>query len=59
MQAYCSVSFALKLAAFCLLVGVVVGAWLSAAVWSGSAADSQPSREPTTQVAEVLPGTRK
>ena len=54
MQAYCPVSFALKLAAVCLLLGVVAGAWISATVVGAS--DSQPDRAPTTQVADVLPG---
>jgi len=54
MQAFCPVSFALKLAAFCLIAGVVLGAWISAAMWGEP--ESQPSRQPTTQVADVLPG---
>lgn len=54
MQAFCPVSFALKLAAVALLVGVVAGAWFSAAMVS--APEPQPDRAPTTQVADVLPG---
>jgi hypothetical protein len=56
MQAYCPVSFALKLAAFCLLLGVVVGVWLTTAVSVPESQPSQPNRTPTTQVAEALPG---
>lgn len=54
MQAFCPVSFALKLAAFCLLVGVVLGAWLSAEM-VGAPDSHQPSRQPATQVANVPP----
>lgn len=56
MQAYCPVSFALKLAVLCLLLGVIVGAWISATLVSAS--DSQSGRAPTTQVADVLAGRR-
>lgn len=55
MQAYCPVSFALKLAAFSLLLGVMLGAWVGA----GLAGESQPSqqfRAPTTQVVDAPPG---
>ncbi|MCT2582670.1 hypothetical protein [Actinophytocola gossypii] len=48
MQAYCPVSFALKLAVFCLVLGVVVGAWLSAELMGQ--ADSPPSLQPTNQL---------
>ena len=29
MRAYCPVSFALKLALFCLVMGMIAGLWLS------------------------------
>jgi len=58
MKAFCPVSFALKLAGIGLLVGVVIGIWLSAAVVSSSDSSpgSQPDRAPATRVADVLPG---
>ena len=56
MQAYCPVSFALKLAAFCLLLGVVVGVWVSTTLMSTPESQPQPSRAPATQAADALPG---
>lgn len=57
MQAYCPVSFALKLAAFCLLLGVAVGVWLSTELMSTPESQPpQPSRAPVNQVADALPG---
>ena len=48
MQAYCPVSFALKLAVFCLVLGVVTGVWLSAELMSP--ADAPPALRPTGQL---------
>ena len=47
VRAYCPVSFALKLALFCLILGLVAGVWLSSHALSIS--DSSPSRPPSTQ----------
>jgi hypothetical protein len=54
VRTYCPISFALKLALFCLLAGLAAGVWLSAAVLSTS--DSLP-REPSTQVTDGSPGS--
>lgn len=57
MQAYCPVSFALKFAAFCLFVGVVVGLWAGMMISEPESQPSQSPRAPKTQVADALPGT--
>lgn len=54
MQTYLPMSFALKLAVFCLVVGFVAGMWLSSAAMSTP--DSQPNRPPSTQVPDGAPG---
>lgn len=54
MRTYCPVSFALKLALFCLMLGLVAGVWLSSAALSTS--DSLPSRQPPTQVSDGSSG---
>ena len=54
MRAYCPVSFALKLALCCLILGLVGGVWLSSVALSTS--DSLPSRQPSTQVIDGSPG---
>ncbi len=54
VRAYCPVSFALKLAVLCLIVGLVAGVWLSSSALSTS--DSSPSRPPSTRVTDGLPG---
>lgn len=54
MRTYCPISFALKLALFCLILGLVAGVWLSSQALS--AADSLPSRVPSTQVTDGSSG---
>lgn len=54
MRTYLPMSFVLKLAAFCLVVGFVAGMWLSSA--ARSTPDSQPTRSPATQVPDQAPG---
>ncbi len=54
MRTYCPISFALKLALFCLLVGVAAGVWLSSSALS--APGSLPSRPASTQVTDGSPG---
>lgn len=55
MQAFCPVSTAIKLAAICLVIGVVVGVLLAAGL-STQESQPQPSRAPTTQAADAPPG---
>ncbi|WP_460404474.1 hypothetical protein [Actinophytocola sediminis] len=48
----CPVSFALKLAVFCLALGMAVGVWM----WAPEPQPVEPSRVPPAQVADSLPG---
>jgi hypothetical protein len=47
VRTYCPISFALKLALFSLILGLVAGVWLGTVALSTS--DSQPARPPSTQ----------
>ncbi|WP_154814458.1 hypothetical protein [Actinophytocola xinjiangensis] len=55
MQAFCPVSLAIKFAAFCLVLGVVIGFALALGM-STQESQPQPSRAPTTQAADAPPG---
>ncbi len=50
MRTYCPISFALKLALFCLILGLVAGMWLRSVALSTP--DSWPARPPSTQVTD-------